>query len=340
MNSPGAAKVPVRGLGERNVRVLVTGATGFVGRAVCSALLDADHRVTAAVRKLPADIVSGCEPVAVGDIDGETPWLEALDGVDGIVHLAALTHRRGGHDPTVAYRRINVAGSTQLARAAIDADVHSFVYMSSIKVNGESSPVDANGVPRPFSGNDEPRPTTAYGKTKWEAEQALHAITGGTPMRLIVLRPPLVYGPGQKANLLDLMRAVDSGVPLPFAGLGNLRSLIGVENLAAAAVLAVASDRAVAGTYTLADVDLSSADLVRAMAAALGKRVRLFRFPRRLLEVAAWLTGRSDAFEKIAGSLIVENESIAKALSWAPRRSLEQSLAEAAAQYRVNTGDR
>lgn len=322
------------------MRVLVTGASGFVGQAVCKALLDADHQITAAVRGLSVAIPSGYGAVAVGDINGATQWRDALEGVDAVVHLAARTHQRDGRDAIAAYRRINVDGSVRLARAAVDAGVHSFIYMSSIKVNGECSPVDAIGIPRRCSGDDDPRPITPYGRTKWEAEQALHGISAGAAMRLIVLRPPLVYGPGQKGNLLRLMRAVDRGIPLPFAGLDNRRSLIDVENLAAAVVLAVAADRTVSGTYTLADVELSSADLVRAMAAALGTRARLFRAPRRLLEMLAWLTGRRAQLDKITGSLIVERERIAAALSWAPSRSLEQSLGEAAAQYRASRAER
>jgi UDP-N-acetyl-alpha-D-quinovosamine dehydrogenase len=317
------------------VHVLVTGATGFVGRAVCEGLLNAGHRVTAALRGSSADLASGCESVVVGDINDSTIWRDALDGVGAVVHLAALTHRRDRGDALAAYRRINVDGSVQLARAAVAAGVRSFVYMSSIKVNGECSPLDTNGIPSRFSGDDDPHPTTPYGRTKWEAERALHKIADGTAMRLIVLRPPLVYGPGQKGNLLHLMGAVDRGIPLPFASLDNRRSLIDVKNLAAAAVLAVAADRAVAGTYTLADVELSSADLVRAMAAALGTRACLFRCPRRILGALAYVSGRREQLDKITGSLIVDSERIAAALSWTPGRTLEESLKETVALYRA-----
>jgi len=322
------------------VRVLVTGAGGFVGQAVCAALLDADHRITAAVRGSSAVIPPGCESVVVGDIDGATAWQDAVDGVDAIVHLAARTHRRDDRDAIADYRRTNVDGSVRLVRAAVAAGVESFLYMSSIKVNGECSPVDSSGIAHRFSGDDEPRPVTPYGRSKWEAEQALQEIAAGAAMRLMVLRPPLVYGPGQKGNLLHLMRAVDRGIPLPFADLDNRRSLIDVRNLATAVALAVAADRAVRGTYTLADVDLSSADLVQAMAAALGTRARLFPLPRWLLGTMAWLTGRSGQLDKITGSLLVDSERIAAALSWAPERSLEQSLRETVAQYRRNRADR
>lgn len=317
------------------MRVLVTGTTGFVGLVVCQALLDAGYDVTAAVRALPATVVPGCDIVAVGGIDGETQWQRAVDQIDAVVHLAARTHRGDGADATSAYRKVNVEGSTQLARAALTAGVSTFVYMSSIKVNGECSPLDASGQPLRFSGDDEPRPVTPYGYTKWLAEQSLSEITRGTNMRLVVLRPPLVYGPGQKANLLRLMRAIDIGIPLPFAGFTNRRSLIDVKNLASAVVLAVGRDCTAFGPYTLADIDISSAELVRAMAMALGSRPHLFRLPAALLTAAALLTGRREQLNKLTGSLLVDSTRIAAAMSWVPQRSLEESLHATVLQYRV-----
>ncbi len=317
------------------MRVLVTGATGFVGRAVCLALRDAGHDVSAVVRTLSAEIAAGCEPVVVGEIHSATRWRDALNDIDAVVHLAARTHESGGSDAMAAYREINVEGSASLARAAINVGARAFIYMSSIKANGECSPIDANGFPRRLSGDDDPSPTTPYGRSKWEAEQVLREIFQDTDVRLVVMRPPLIYGPGQTANLARLMAAVDKGVPLPFARLDNRRSFIDVGNLAAAVVLAVAADCKVRGTYTLADIDLSTEELVRAMASALGTRARLFPCPLRLLKVVAWLTRRSEYLNKITGSLIVDSERIANALGWAPARTLAESLEEAAASFRA-----
>ena len=317
------------------MHVLVTGATGFIGRAVCQGLLGADYRVTAAVRESSSNVPHGCESIVVGDINGATAWGDALAGVEAVVHLAARTHVPDGLDAIAAYRRINVDGSAQLFRAAVAASVDSFVYMSSIKVSGECSSIDASGMPRRFSGDDDPKPTSDYGRSKWDAECALREIARETQTRLVVLRPPLVYGPGQKANLRRLMRAVAKGVPLPFAGLNNRRSFIDVRNLAEAVVLAVAADCEARGTYTLADVDLSTEELVCAMATALNTRARLFRFPLRWLKAMAWLIRHRSQLNKITGSLIVESDRIANALGWVPQHAFAESMREAAVEFRA-----
>jgi len=316
------------------LRVLVTGSTGFVGNVVCQVLLDAGHDVTAAVRGLPV-VVPGCHPVVVGDIDGKTKWHHALDQIDAVVHLAARTHQGDGEGAFRAYQKVNVEGAAQLGRAALTAGVRSFVYMSSIKVNGEYSLLDVSGKPIAFSGKDEPRPATPYGHTKWLAEQALSEIMHGSNTRLMILRPPLVYGLGLKANLLRLIRAVHVGVPLPFAGFKNPRSLIDVKNLANAVTLAVGVNCSASGAYTLADIDISTADLVSAIAKAFGSRPRLFRLPVALLTTAALLTGHRDQLNKLTQPLIVDRTHITAAMNWSPQGSLEESLYEIAIHYRA-----
>jgi nucleoside-diphosphate-sugar epimerase len=317
------------------VRVLVTGATGFVGGAVCGQLHDAGHTVVAALRTSRAVAVSAHEVVVVGSIDGNTQWRQALNDIDGVVHLAARTHQGETAGAAAAYLRLNADASAQLARCAVVAGVTSFVYMSSIKVNGESSPLDNRGALRPLHGDDEPRPTTAYGRSKWEAEKVLQEIAGPASMRLTMLRPPLVYGPGQKSNLDLLMRAVDNGIPMPFAGLDNRRSLIGVDNLASAVAVSLMTGPVTPAIYTLADTDISSAKLVRAMAHALGRPARLFYFPPRLLQSLAKLTGRLTQLEKITGSLIVDTGKFRAATGWVPKKSLEESLEATVARYRA-----
>jgi nucleoside-diphosphate-sugar epimerase len=196
------------------VRILVTGASGFVGRAVCRYLREAGHTVVATIRQRAPDLPREVEVALVGDINATTIWSPALENVNGIVHLAALTHRAQGLDDIETYRTINVEGTAQLARAAKAAGVETFLFMSSIKVNGEYSPLDAHGQPQRLSGNDIPQPGSAYGQSKWEAEQRLEEIFRDSSIGLVILRPPLIYGLGRLRQDLTDQRAkgLDQGV--------------------------------------------------------------------------------------------------------------------------------
>ncbi len=204
--------------------VLVTGANGFIGRALCDVLAASGRRVRKAVR-MPVPGLP--DAVAVGDIGPDTDWRTALEGVSGVVHLAARTHvlRETATDPLAEYRNINVAGTERLARSAAAGGVRRLVFVSSVKVNGERT------EERPFTEDGAPRPDDAYGVSKWEAEQALSRIAAETGLEVVVLRPPLVYGPGVKGNFLRLMNLVARGVPLPFGAVDNRRSFIYTGNL-------------------------------------------------------------------------------------------------------------
>lgn len=308
------------------MRVLVTGATGFVGRSVCRALVAAGHTVRAAVRGDPNPPLPDCETAIVGDIDGTTVWTSALDDVQAVVHLAARTHTRDPVDALAHYRRINVDGTRGLAAAARACGVGTLVFMSSIKVNGEISPLAGDGTPLRFSGDDPPRPSTDYGQSKLEAERVLSADAGNTPMRIVILRPPLVYGPGQKGNLARLARAIERGWPLPLGAMTARRSLIGVANLADAVVVAIRPGAAVSGTYTLADVDVSSAELARELGALVGRRARLLAVPVVGLGKLAALFGRGDNVMKLSQPLLVDSARFIAASAWTPRRSLRDGL--------------
>jgi len=321
------------------MRVFITGATGFIGRAVCEVLVAHGHAVHAAVRQLPAMVPSDCVVAPVGEIDDHTQWRTHLEGMDAVVHLAARTHLPDGRGARMAYQRINVEGTNRLALAARAAGVGRFVFMSSAKVNGEISPRESGGTLHRFSGDDPPAPTTLYGQSKWAAEQLLQRCAAETSMRLAVLRPPLVYGPGQKGNLASLMRAIDKGVPLPFAGIDNQRSLIGVTNLADAVQRALVSSE-LAGIYTVRDVELSSAELACEIAAALGTSARLFHLPQFLLSGGARLLGRGDVVEKLTGSLVVDSTRFSAVSGWTPAANLREVLREAAAVYRTGSGPR
>ncbi|MGE0385637.1 MAG: NAD-dependent epimerase/dehydratase family protein [Gammaproteobacteria bacterium] len=321
--------------GPRSLRVLVTGARGFVGRAVVPALLGAGHRVVAAVRNgLPAGAPAGVETLVLGDLCAVPAWEPLLGGLDAVVHLAARVHRRGEPGGIDAYRRENAVLSARIARAAVATGVQRFVFMSTVKVHGEHSPPDAAGVPRPFTEADVPAPSGAYARSKWEAEQRLREIEGGGALRVAILRPPLIYGPGVGANFLALVRAVDRGLPLPLGCIGNARSLMYVANVADAVVRCVENGPARAAWLVSDGAPVSTPELIRALAAALDRPARLIPVPARVLELLARVTGRTETYLRLAGSLHVDDAAIRSALQWSPPWSRAQGLAVLARWYR------
>lgn len=310
--------------------VLVTGANGFVGRALCDALAVSGRRVRRAVRAETAGLE---DAIAVGDICGSTDWGRALDSVSCVVHLAARTHvlRETASDPLAEYRRINVDGTDALARQAARAGVRRVVFLSSIKVNGEAAAA-------PFTERDAPRPEDGYGISKWEAEQALARAAAEGAMEFVILRPPLVYGPGVRGNFLRMMRLVARGVPLPIASIANRRSLIYLGNLVDAIVAVSGSPRAAGRTFLVSDgEDVSTPDLARAIAHALGVPPRLLPCPRTVLELGAALTGRRAELARLTGSLQVDGSALRRELGWSPRHTLAQGLAETARWYHAQS---
>ncbi len=312
--------------------ILVTGAGGFVGLRLCARLAAAGHVVKAAVRRdsaALAAITPAAHILRIGDIGRNTDWQAALAGVDMVVHLAARAHvmRDGASDPLAEYRQVNVAGSECLARAATAAGVSRLIYMSSIKVNGEAT------VDSPFCESDAPAPLDAYGRSKWEAEQALSRIAAETGLGLTVLRPPLIYGPGVKGNLARLIGWIERGLPLPFASIVNRRSLIYLENLIDA-TLAVMRHPAPGRLYLVSDAhDLSTSQLIRALARGLGKRPRLLAVPPSLLRLAGACAGQRDTVERLVGSLQIDASRIAAEIGWRPAHDPEQGLILTARAY-------
>jgi nucleoside-diphosphate-sugar epimerase len=306
--------------------VLVTGADGFVGRKLCEALAASGRRVRRALRAVDPGVA---DAVAVGDIGGETDWRAALEDASVVVHLAARTHvlRETAADPLAEYRRVNVDGTRRLAQQAAQLGVRRLVFVSSVKVNGESSE-------QPFTENDAPRPRDAYGLSKWEAEQALARVAVDTGLEAVVLRPPLVYGPGVKGNFLRLMNLIARGMPLPLASIANRRSLVYVGNLVDAALRAIDAPGVAGRTYLVSDGDdVSTPDLVRALAQALGVAPRLLPCPPAMLMIGAALAGRRAELARLAGSLQVDGSAARRELGWRPRFNLSQGLAETARWY-------
>ena len=308
------------------MRILVTGANGFVGRHLVTVLVEGGHRVTAAVRRADADLPAGIAEIhAVGDIGPDTDWTGVLEGIDAVIHLAARVHvmRETGPDPLSRFRRVNALGTERLARAAARAGVGHLVYLSSVKVHGETSPSGA-----PFTETMAPAPEDPYGLSKWEAEQALARIAADTGLGVTVFRPPLVYGPGVRANFARLVEAVRRGVPLPFGAVQNRRSLVYVGNLADAIAASLSRTEAIGQTFLVSDGPaLSTAELVRSIAQALQCRPRLLAIPPALLRLAGALTGKRAEIGRLLGDLAVDDSLLRNRLSWRPPYGLEEGLA-------------
>ncbi|PWC31322.1 SDR family oxidoreductase [Azospirillum sp. TSO35-2] len=319
------------------MRVLLTGATGFVGRHTAPLLAARGHTVRAALRR-PIDgpwEQAAIEPAIVGDIGPDTDWTAALAGMEAVIHMAARVHvmRDRAADPLAAFRRVNTAGTVRLAEQAAASGVRRFVYLSSIKAMVDESrptPLDAATVPDPHS---------PYGVSKLEAERALAAIAARSGMELVVIRPPLVYGPGAAGNMRALLKLVATGLPLPLGGLDNRRSLIYVGNLADAVATALEHPAAAGQTFLVQDGEpLSTADLVRAIAAALGRPARLIPVPRRLMALGAALTGTRAVFDRIAGTLTVDDRPIRSRLGWQPPHDLASGLRATAEWFKASRG--
>lgn len=306
---------------------LVTGANGFVGRAFCDALDAAGIAFRAAVRNRRSN--AGQE-VALGDF-AQADWRSALNGVSTVFHLAARVHimKERAPDPLAEFRRANVEAALRLAEQAAAAGVRRFVLLSTVKVLGEET------TTRAFNETSPPAPQDAYAQSKAQAEEALAALGRLTGMEVIVLRVPLVYGPGVRGNFLSLLDWVWRGLPLPLASIQNRRSLLYLGNLCDALIAVGRSEGRHAGHYLLADgEDFSTPDLLRGLAAALGKRSRLLPCPPALLLTLGKLVGQGSAVSRLAGSLAIDARAFAREFKWTAPCTLAQGLAETAAWYR------
>ena len=298
--------------------VLVTGATGLVGGAVVRRLLlDGQARVRAAVRSSGRLLPDGAQPV-VADLASPDNWPSALDGVTQVVHAAARVHvmRDDSSDPLTEYRRVNVEGTLSLARLAAKAGVRRFVFISSIKVNGE-----ATSPGRAFSPADEPAPMDPYGVSKHEAEAGLRQIAAESGLEVVIIRPVLVYGPGVKGNFASMLRWIQAGIPLPLASIRNRRSLVALDNLVDLVVACVRHPRAANQT-------------LRRAGKALGKPARLFPVPVAALEAVARACGRSTVAQRLFGSLQVDTSKTCELLGWTPPLTVDAALRLTAQHYR------
>ena len=311
--------------------ILITGATGFVGKALVQRLLadDESRRLVVAVRRSGQRWAEQVLPIVTGDLHPSTDWSIALEGVAVVVHSAARVHvmHDTEADPLAAFCAVNVEGTLNLARQAAAAGVKRFVFVSSVKINGESTQLG-----RAFTEVDLPNPQDAYGQSKHEAEQGLRQLSADTGMKVAIIRPPLVYGPGVKANFAALMRAVQRGWPLPLGAVHNQRSLVALDNLVDFIVTCITHPQAANQTFLVSDgQDLSTTELVRGMAQAAGVPARLLPVPVWALHAGASLLGKGDAVQRLCGNLQVDIFKARSLLGWVPPVSVEEGLRRAMA---------
>lgn len=310
------------------VNILLTGASGFVGRAVLRQLMQqGGYCITAALRTdrgTAIEGLSGERQYIIGDIGPETDWRKALSGQQVLIHAAARAHvlQEDTADPLAEYRRVNVAGTLALARQAAEAGVKRFVFISTIGVNGNISE-------RPFTEEDIPAPAEFYAQSKWEAEQGLWQVQRDTGMELVIIRPPLAYGPGVPGNFRRLIEGVKSGIPLPLGAVHNQRTLIALDNLVDLIIMCVSHPAAANELFLAGDAqDVSTTELLRGVAQALGKPCRLIPVPASLLMLAATLLGKRAVAQRLLGSLQVDISKARKVLGWEPPLSVAEGLSK------------
>lgn len=319
---------------EKLHKALVTGASGFIGQALCRHLLGSGVEVVAAVRRKKADNRLKdipCAQIEVGEIHSKTDWSIALAGVDTVFHLAARVHvlQETADDAMAEFRRVNVAGTERLARCASIAGVKRLVYVSSIGVNGVMT---LPGVS--FSEADTPQPHNVYAQSKWEAEQALQRISQETGLEVAIVRPPLVYGMGAPGNFEQMVRVLELGLPLPLSFVANLRDFVYVGNLVDALRVCATHPAAAGQTYLVSDGEaISTPDLLRQLGREMGHPARLFPCPGALLKLAGRLTGKDAQIERLLNSLQVDSGKIRRDLDWHPPYTLEQGLHKTAAAF-------
>jgi nucleoside-diphosphate-sugar epimerase len=320
-----------------NERVLVTGADGFVGRYVCRNLIASGLVPVAGIRK--PDIwpelqqaVPGLNEVSyLGDLGANPDLRSALSGVSVVVHLAARVHvmKDSARDPLQQFRKVNGHGTRSIALAAVAAGARRFIFVSTVKVYGEST------SSRPLCDETPPRPEDPYGISKREGEKALRAVENETGLEVVIVRPPLVYGPGVRGNFLRLMRLVDLALPLPWPKEANRRSMIGAENLADFLVRCVDHPKAAGDSFLVKDAeDISTRELMARLARYLGRPLRLFSFPDPLIRLAAKLAFQEDTVSRLLDSFLIDSSRAQQLLQWAPPVTLDDGLAMTARWYR------
>ena len=323
-----------------NERVFVTGADGFVGKYVCRKLIASGFIPRAGVRTLQLwpelqRVVPGLtEHSLLGDLSANPELRGPLNGISVVVHLAARVHvmKESASDPLQEYRRVNVDGTKSIALAAVASGVRRFIFVSTVKVQGEST------AERPFREDMTPQPKDAYAVSKLEAEEALRTVAAESGLELVIVRPPMVYGPGVRGNFLRLMRLVERAIPLPWPKSENCRSMIGADNLADFLVRCVDHPKAAGQRFLVKDSeDISTRELITRLARLLARPVRLVPVPEALIRLAARLTFKQEAVNRVLDSLVIDSRRAQQDLQWVPPVPLDDGLAATARWYRELT---
>jgi nucleoside-diphosphate-sugar epimerase len=314
------------------MQVLLTGASGFVGAAVQAHLLDDPlFALRSVYRQAPAHVPAGLQLCQVPGLEPDTDWRVPLEGVEVVIHCAARVHvmNENEADPLAAFRRANVQGTLRLAEQAAQSGVRRFIYLSSIKVNGEGTQPG-----HPYTADDQPAPQDPYGVSKLEAEQGLQALAAKTGMEVVIIRPVLVYGPGVKANFRSMMAWLKRGVPLPLGAITNNRSLVALDNLVDLIVTCIQHPAAANQVFLVSDdEDLSTSELLRRMAKALGRPAYLLPLPMWMLNRTAQLLGKKAFSQRLCGSLQVDIGKTKALLDWTPAISVDGALAKTAKDF-------
>ncbi|MCX4028825.1 SDR family oxidoreductase [Endozoicomonas sp. SM1973] len=317
------------------MKILVTGANGFIGQAVVSQLAKYEKiELLAAVRHSIPSIITENIEVHIKSLEPTTIWKKTLQKVDVIIHTAARVHILNRHEPNPLekFRYVNVAGTLNLARQAVEVGVKRFVFISSIKVNGENT---RPGVA--FTADDKPTPLDPYGVSKLEAEEGLMKIAQDTGLEVVIVRPPLVYGPGVKANFLNMMRWVYKGVPLPFGAIYNQRSLVALDNLVDMIDTCKDHPAAANQVFLVSDgKDLSTSELLRCISEAFHMKPNLIGLPNWFLKAGATAIGKQNIYQRLCGSLHVDIDKTKKILNWTPSFRMEESLKKTAKYFLEN----
>ena len=321
-------------------KILVTGASGFIGRALCSGLREKGIPLRRVFRMPPGDYDSGeagSDWIAVGDINAHTDWAGALEGIETVIHLAARVHvmEERVDDSLAEYRMVNTSGTERLARAAVKAGVKRFLYISSVKVNGEAT------EDSPFTEESPAAPRDPYAVSKWEAECVLRAIAAESGMEVVIIRLPLVYGPEVGGNFLRLLNWVYKGMPLPFGSIRNKRSLLYLGNLIDFLTVCADHPQAPGNTFLISDGDdLSTSELIKRLAGSLDRPARVVPFSASLLRLGAKAVKREPDVRRLLGSLQVDSGKAMRILEWSPPLSVDEGIGHTASWFLSYVGEK